>query len=77
MPDDQQEFSDEIDERFSGIDDLLRAIEKLCAQSEKAWGKDSPQAREMRTQQQTTQVLVDAVRQIEKDDAKIFPEKGE
>ena len=31
----------------------------------------------MRTQQQTTQVLVDAVRQIEKDDAKIFPDKGE
>ena len=70
MTDEQQELSDQIDE-------LLRAIEKQCAQSEKAWGKDSPQAQEMRTQQQTTQVLVDAVRQIEKDDAKIFPDKGE
>ena len=77
MTDEQQDFSNEIDERFSGIDDLLRAIEKLCAQAEKAWGKDSPQAREMRTQQQTTQVLVDAVRQIETDDAKIFPDRRE
>ena len=77
MTDEQQEFSDEIDELFSGIDGLLGAIEKLCAQSEMTWGKDSPQAREMRTQQQTTQVLVDAVRQIEKDDAKIFPDKNE
>ena len=77
MTDDQQDFSDELDELFSGIDDLLGAIEKLCAQSEKAWGKDSPQARELRTQQMTTQVLVDAVRQIEIDDAKIFPDKGE
>ena len=70
MADEQQELSDQIDE-------LLTAIEKLCAQSEKAWGKASPQAQEMRTQQQTTQVLVDAVRQIEIDDAKIFPDKSE
>jgi len=40
-------------------------------------GKDSPQSREMRTQQMMTQVLDDAVRQIEKDDAKIFPDKRE
>jgi len=64
----QQELSKQIDA-------LLRAIEKLCAQSEKALGKDSPQAQQMRTQQQTTQVLVDAVHQIEKYDAKIFPDK--
>jgi len=31
----------------------------------------------MRTQQQTTQVLVDAVRQIEKDGSEIFPDNGE
>ena len=77
MTDEQQEFSDEIDELLRGIDDLLGAIEKLCAQSEKAWGKDSPQTREMRTQRMTTQVLVDAVRQIESDDAKIFSAKRE
>jgi len=40
-------------------------------------GRDSPQSREMRTHQMTTQVLVDAVRQIENDDAKIFPYKRE
>jgi len=77
MTDEQQEFSDEIDELFRGIDDPLVVIEKLCAQSEQTWGKDSPQAQEMRTQQMTTQALVDAVRQIEIDDAKIFPNKGE
>ena len=40
-------------------------------------GKDSPQSREMRTQQMTTQVLVDAARQIQKDDSEIFPDKRE
>ena len=44
MTDEQQEYSDEIDELHRGIDDLLGANEKLCAQSERAWGKDSPQA---------------------------------
>ena len=70
MTDKQQELSDQIDA-------LLRAIEKLCAQPEKAWGKYSPRTQEIRTQQQTTEVLVDAVRQIEIDDAKIFPDKRE
>ena len=77
MTDEQQDFSGEIDELYRGIDDLLRTIEKLCAQSKMTWRKASPQAREMRTQQMTTQVLVDAVRQIEKDDAKIFLNKSE
>ena len=65
MTDEQQAFSDQIN-------DLLGAIEKLCAQSEMTWGEDSPQAQVMRTQQMTTQVLVDAVRQIEKDDSEIL-----
>ena len=77
MTDGQQDFSDEIDERHRGIDDLLGAIEKLCAQSEKAWRKGSPKAREIRTQQQTMQVLVDAMRQIEIDDAIIFADEHE
>ena len=70
-------MTDESQQLPAQLDDLLGVIEKLCAESEKAWGKGSPQAQEMRTQQMTTQVLVDAVRQIEKDDAKIFPDKGE
>ncbi|MDH3464952.1 MAG: hypothetical protein OES26_03395 [Gammaproteobacteria bacterium] len=59
------------------LDDLLGVIEKLCVECESAWGKDSPQAQKMRTQQQTTQVLVDAVRQIEKDDSEVLPDMGE
>ena len=57
--------------------ELPETSEGLRTVAENAWEKDSPQAQELRTQQQTTRVLVDAVRQIEKDDAKIFPDKRE
>ena len=56
---------------------LLEKLEGLRTVAENAWGKDSPQVQEMRTQQLTTKLLVDAVRQIEKNDAKIFPNKSE
>ena len=70
-------MTDEQQQLHAQLDDLLSVIEKLCAECESAWGKDSPQAQQMHTQQMTTRVLVDAVLQIEKDDAKIFPDKGE
>jgi len=70
MTDEQQQLPDQLD-------DLLGVIEKLCAECENAWSKDSPQAQQMRSQQMATQVLVDAVHQIEKDDSEIFPDKGE
>jgi hypothetical protein len=65
MADEQQELTNQLD-------DLLGVDEKLCAQTENAWGNNSPKAQQMRNQQLTTQVLVDSVRQIEKDDSEIF-----
>ena len=65
-------MTDEQRQLPAQLDDLLGVIEKLCAECENAWGKDSPQARQMRGQQMATQVLVDATRQIEKDDSEIF-----
>ena len=70
MTDQPQDFHSQIDEQ-------LRATEKLCAQSEKAWRKGSPQAQKIRSQQMATQVLVDATRQIEKDDSEIHPDQRE
>ena len=65
-------MTDEQQNLPAQFDDLLGVIEKLCAECESVWGKDLPQAQQMRTQQTTTQVLVDAMRQIEKDDSEIF-----
>jgi len=65
-------LADEQQQLPAQLDDLLGVIEKLCAECENAWGKDSPQAQQMRNQPMATQVPVDSVRQIEKDDSEIY-----
>ena len=52
-------MTDEQQQLPAQLDDLLGAVEQLRTQSEKAWGKDSPQTQQMRDQQMATQVLVD------------------